>query len=287
MKYWFIRGHAKRWPVVHQCCLLGVQRSAYYDWRDRPCKVIPVEELALRRRMKELFRASRDSLGSRTLMENLREEAFKIGRDRTRRLMKVLNLKVKQKHKYKATTDSKHHLPVAENVLNRQFSPTGPNQAWGTDITYLWTQEGWIYLAVVIDLYSRRVVGWSMDRRMKKALVIQALMMAINLRKPPPGLIHHSDRGSQYASDDYQSLLRTRDTTVSMSRKGNCWDNAVAESFFSALKKELIHHRRFEIRNQAKSEIFDYIEVFYNRQRLHSTLDYHSPVEFEEKNNVA
>ena len=136
MKYGFIRDHARRWPVVHQCRLLGVQRSAYYDWRDRPCKVIPAEELALRRRMKELFRASRDSLGSRTLAKSLHNEGFKIGRDRTRRLMKVLNLKVKQKHKYKVTTDSKHHLPVAENVLNRQFSPMAPNQAWGTDITF-------------------------------------------------------------------------------------------------------------------------------------------------------
>ena len=150
--------------------------------------------------MKELFAASRDSLGSRTMMNNLREEGFDIGRDRTRRLMKALQLKVKQKRKYKVTTDSKHKLPVARNVLNRDFSPSAPNRAWGTDITYLWTQEGWIYLAVVIDLYSRRVVGWSIDRRMKKALVIRALMMAVNLRQPPPGLIHHSDRGSQYAS---------------------------------------------------------------------------------------
>ena len=170
MKYGFIRDHAGRWPVVHQCRLLGVQRSAYYDWRDQPCKVFSPEELVLRRRMKELFRASRDSLGSRTLMKNLHEEGIKIGRYRTRRLMKALNLKVKQKRRYKVTTDSNHTLPVAENVLNRQFTPQGPNQAWGTDITYLWTQEGWIYLAVVIDLYSRRVVGWAMDRRMKKAL---------------------------------------------------------------------------------------------------------------------
>ena len=208
MKYGFIRDHARRWPVVHQCRLLGVQRSAYYDWRSQPCKVIPPEELALRQRMKGLFKASRDSLGSRTLAKNLRKEGFKIGRDRTRRLMKVLNLKVKQKRKYKVTTDSKHQLPVAENVLNRRFSPTAPNQAWGTDITYIWTQEGWIYLAVVIDLYSRRVVGWSMDRRMKKALVIRVLMMAVNLRNPPPGLIHHSDSeyigaGSLWWSDRF------------------------------------------------------------------------------------
>jgi transposase InsO family protein len=261
--------------------LLGVKRSTYYDWRDRPCKVIPLEELALRRRMKELFRASRDSLGSRTLMENLREEGFKIGRDRTRRLMKALNLKVKQKHKYKVTTDSKHHLPVAENVLNRQFSPTGPNQAWGTDITYLWTQEGWIYLAVVIDLYSRRVVGWAMDRRMKKALVIRALMMAINLRKPPPGLIHHSDRGSQYASHAYQALLKQHGMICSMSRKGNCWDNAPVERFFSSLKREWTGDRLYRTRQEAIADVREYVAVYYNSRRLHSTLGYKTPMNYE------
>jgi len=241
VKYGFIRDYARRWPVVHQCRLLGVQRSAYYDWRDRPCKIIPPEELALRRRMKELFRASRDSLGSRTLAKNLRKEGFKIGRDKTRRLMKVLHLKVKQKCKYKVTTDSKHQLPVAENVLNRQFSPQAPNQAWGVDITYLWTQQGWVYLAVVIDLYSRRVVGWAMDRRMKKALVIRALMMAVNLRKPPPGLIHHSDRGSQYASHAYQALLKQYGMIGSMSRKGNCWDNGVPRRY---AKEEILSSYR-------------------------------------------
>ena len=208
MKYGFIREHAKRWPVVHQCRLLGVQRSAYYAWRDRPCKVIPPEELALRRRMKVLFRASRDSLGSRTLGENLRDEGFKTGRDRTRRLMKTLNLKVKQKRKYKVTTDSKHHLPVAENVLNRQFSPQAPNQAWGVDITYLWTDEGWLYLAVVMDLYSRAIVGWSMDKRMTQQLVSDALTMALFRRHFPKGTIIHSDRGSQYCSKRYQRLIK-------------------------------------------------------------------------------
>ena len=177
MKYGFIRDHAERYPVNLLCRLLDVHRSAYYEWKDRPGKVIGPEELALRRRMKALFAASRDSLGSRTMMKKLREEGFVIGRDRTRRLMKAMNLKVKPKRKYKVTTDSQHHLPVTENVLNRQFSPQAPNQVWGTDITFLWTQEGGVYLAVVIDLYSRRVVGWSMDRRMKKAVVIRALLM--------------------------------------------------------------------------------------------------------------
>ena len=285
MKYGFIRDHAGRWPVVHQCRLLRVKRSTYYDWRDRPCKVIPPEELALRRRMKDLFRASRDSLGSRTLMENLREEGFKIGRDRTRHLMKVLNLKVKQKCKYKVTTDSKHHLPVAENVLNRQFSPTGTNQSWGTDITYLWTQQGWIYLAVVIDLYSRRVVGWSMDRRMKKALVIRALMMAINLRKPLPGLIHHSDRGSQYASHAYQALLKQHGMICSMSRKGNCWDNAPVERFFSSLKREWTSDRLYRTRQEAIADVREYVAVYYNSKRLHSTLGYKTPMNYEKDLN--
>ena len=285
MKYAFIRDHACRWPVLHLCRLLGVQRSAYYDWRDRPGQVIPAEELALRRRMKALFKASRDSLGSRTMARKLREEGFEIGRDRTRRLMKALSLEVRAKRKYKATTDSKHQLPVAENVLNRQFNPTRPNQAWGADITYLWTQEGWVYLAVVIDLYSRRVVGWAMDRRMKKALVIRALLMAINLRNLPPGLIHHSDRGSQYASRAYQKLLAQHGMVCSMSRKGNCWDNAPVERFFSSLKREWTGDRLYRTRKEAIADVREYVAVYYNAQRLHSTLGYKTPMDYEKDLN--
>ena len=285
MKYAFIREHAGRWPVTHQCRLLRVQRSAYYDWRDRPCKVIPPKELSLRRRMKALFKASRDSLGSRMMMKKLRDEGFEIGRERTRKLMKALNLKVKHKRKYKVTTDSQHKLPVAENVLDRQFNPTGPNQVWGTDITYLWTHEGWIYLAVVIDLYSRRVVGWSIDRRMNKALVIRSLMMAINLRRPPPGLLHHSDRGSQYASHVYQKLLKQHGMIPSMSRKGNCWDNAPVERFFSALKREWTGDRLYRTRRQAIADVREYVAVYYNSQRLHSTLGYKTPLNYEKDLN--
>ena len=226
MKYAFIRSNAASYPVNHRCRLLGVERSAYYCWRGRPAKSIGPEELALRRRMKTLFAESRGSLGSRMMTANLRAEGFTVGRERVRQLMKTMNLRVKQKRKYQITTDSRHDFPVAENVLNRAFSPNAPNQVWGTDITYLWTQEGWVYLAVVIDLYSRRVVGWAMDRRMKQALVIRALMMAINLRQPPPGLLHHSDRGSQYASYAYRDLLKQHGMIASMSRKGNCWDNS-------------------------------------------------------------
>ncbi len=285
MKYGFIREQANDYPVNMLCRLLSVQRSVYYDWRGRPGKVIPPEELALRRRMKALFAASRDSLGSRTMVENLRQEGFEIGRDKTRRLMKQLQLKVKQKRKYKVTTDSKHNFPVAKNVLNREFSPSAPNQVWGTDITYLWTQQGWIYLAVVIDLYSRRVVGWSLDRRMTKALVIRALMMAVNLRKPPPGLIHHSDRGSQYASLTYQKLLRQYGMICSMSRKGNCWDNAPVERFFSSLKREWTGDRLYRTRQEAISDVREYVAVYYNSKRLHSTLGYMTPLNYEKRLN--
>jgi len=235
--------------------------------------------------MKELFAASRGSLGSRMMKQNLRQEGFEIGRDKTRRLMKSLKLKVKQKRKYKVTTDSNHKLPVAENVLNRNFSPAAPNQAWGSDITYLWTQQGWIYLAVIIDLYSRRVVGWSIDRRMKKALVIRALMMAVNLRKPPPGLIHHSDRGSQYASHDYQKLLQQHGMICSMSRKGNCWDNAPVERFFSSLKREWTGDRWYRTRLEAIADVREYVVVYYNSKRLHSTLAYMTPINYEKRLN--
>jgi transposase InsO family protein len=285
VKYGFIRDHAGRYRVNMLCRLLKVQRSAYYDWQAQPCKVIAQEELALRRRMKELFTVSRGSLGSRTMMKNLNQEGFEIGRDRTRRLMKRLKLTVRQKRKYKVTTDSKHNLPVAKNVLNREFCPSAPNHAWGTDITYVWTQQGWIYLAVVIDLYSRRVVGWSMDRRMKKALVIRALMMAVNLRKPPPGLIHHSDRGSQYASHDYQKLLKQHGMICSMSRKGNCWDNAPIERFFSSLKREWTGDRLYRTRQEAIADVREYVAVYYNSRRLHSTLGYTTPMDYEKTLN--
>jgi transposase InsO family protein len=281
VKYAFIKAQSTHYPVTVLCRVMGVYRSPYYDWKARGAKVIPAEELLLRRRMKALFVASRDSLGSRTLMNNLQGEGFAVGRYKVRTRMQAMNLQVKQKCKYKVTTDSAHRLPVAENVLDRQFRPDSPNQAWGADITYLWTQEGWIYLAVIIDLYSRRVVGWSIDRRMTKALVIRALMMAINLRKPPPGLIHHSDRGSQYASHAYQALLSQYGVVCSMSRKGNCWDNAPVERFFSSLKREWTGDRLYKTRQAAIADVREYVAVYYNSRRLHSTLGYKTPMDYE------
>jgi putative transposase len=197
--------------------------------------------------------------------------------------MRACGLNARRRKKYRVTTDSKHSFPVAENLLAREFSSAGPNQVWASDITYIWTQEGWLYLAAVIDLHSRMVVGWSMNERLDRSLVLDALSMAVGRRKPKPGLIHHSDRGSQYASSDYQKALVTQGMLCSMSRKGDCWDNAVAESFFSSLKTERVHHRLYRSRTEARRDIFEYIEVFYNRVRLHSTLGYLSPADFESK----
>jgi transposase InsO family protein len=191
------------------------------------------------------------------------------------------HLAARQKRRWVRTTDSRHGLPVAPNVLQRDFSPDKPNSTWATDITYIWTAEGWLYLAAVLDLFSRRVVGWAMSQSIDTLLVLSALNMALEQRQPTEGLVHHSDQGSQYASTDYQKALKASGLQCSMSRKGNCWDNAVAESFFSTLKTELVYLTHFTTRQQARSEIFEYIEVFYNRQRRHSTLGYLSPVEYE------
>ena len=263
---------------------MKIKRGSYYAWCKKGATVIAPEELLLRRRMKDLFEASRQSLGSRMLMKNLSTEGFTIGRYRTAKLMKIMNLKVKIKCKHKVTTDSKHKLPIAENVLDRQFNPDAPNKVWGTDITYVWTQQGWLFLAVVIDLYSRRVVGWCVDKRMTTALVTRALMMAINLRQPPEGLIHHSDRGSQYASKKYQTLLKQAGMVCSMSRKGNCWDNSPVERFFSSLKREWIGDVYYATREHAIADIREYVMVYYNSMRLHSTLDYKTPLNFENEN---
>ena len=197
--------------------------------------------------------------------------------------MSANGIRAKQKRKFVATTDSKHDMPVAENILNREFAVDEPNKVWASDITYIPTDEGWLYLAGVLDLCSKIIVGWSMNDSMERTLVMDALKMGYHRRLPSAGLIHHSDRGSQYASGDYQKLLEEYGMQVSMSRKGNCWDNAPMESFFGALKKELIHHRRYRTRDEARRDIFDYIEVFYNRERLHSSLGYLSPVDHEKQ----
>lgn len=285
MKYAFIQQHARQYPLRLLCRVIGVTRSRYYAWKAVGVRIITPEERLLRRTMRQLFAQSRQSLGSRTMRKQLNAQGFVIGRYRTRRLMRTLGLVVKTKRKYRITTDSRHGLPVAANVLNRAFSPAAANRVWASDITYLWTQQGWVYLAVVVDLYSRRVVGWSMNKRMTKALVIGALKMAISLRNPPAGLIHHSDRGSQYASHAYQKLLQQHHMIASMSRKGNCWDNAPVERFFSSLKREWIAGRLYRTRQAVIRDVREYVAVYYNSVRLHSTLDYKTPMNYE--NNLS
>jgi len=210
-----------------------------------------------------------------------------MSKKRVERLMREAGIYAVAKKKYRATTDSKHSLPVAANSLNRNFSVNKLNQSWVADITYIYTQEGWLYLSTIMDLYSRKIVGWSMKNRITRELVSEALHMAIKRRKPPSGLLLHSDRGSQYASDSYQVLLKRYGILCSMSRKGNCWDNAVMESFYRTLKVELIYLKRYETRIEAQRDIFEYIEIFYNRERLHSSLGYNSPEEYEKMTMVA
>jgi putative transposase len=271
---------ANEYPVALLCRVLQVTKSTYYDWKQRGATVVGAEEFALCSRMKALFTQSRDSLGSRGMVRHLRQAGHVIGRYRVRRLMKQLGLVVKIKRQYRLTTQSKHDWPVADNVLNREFNQASPNQAWVTDITYVWTVQGWLYLAVVMDLYSRRIVGWCMDKTMTQALAIRALMMAINLRQPEAGLIHHSDRGSQYASEAYQTLLKQHGIRPSMSRKGNCWDNAVMERFFKSYKEEWIGDQVYYTREAAIRDMQEYMK-YYDGVRLHSTLGYRTPMEYE------
>ena len=271
---------ANEYPISQMSRILHVTKSAYYDWKQRGATVVDADEFALCSRMKALFAKSRHSLGSRAMVQQLRKEDYALGRYRVRRLMKRLGLTVKSKRRYRVTTQSRHDLPVADNVLNRKFNPVSPNQAWVSDITYVWTVQGWLYLAVVMDLYSRRIVGWHLDRTMTQALTIRALMMAIHLRQPKAGLIRHSDRGSQYASASYQALLKQHGIRPSMSRKGNCWDNAVMERFFKSYKEEWIGDQVYPTREAAIRDLHEYMK-YYDSVRLHSTLGYRTPMEYE------
>ena len=269
------------------CQVLDVSPSGYYNWLSRspsPKQVIEEQLIPL---ITDIFSSQRYGCGTRVIKKVLSRQRIELSRRRIDRLMKQAGLICRTRRKFKATTDSKHSLPVAPNLLDRKFTIARPNRAWVGDITYVWTNEGWLYLATVIDLFSRRVVGWSMDKRLKASLVNDALLMALWQRKPERGLLWHTDRGSQYASDSHKEILVDHGIIQSMSRRGNCWDNAVAESFFHTIKVELIHRNQFQTRNEAKQAIFDYIEVFYNRQRLHSTNDYWSPADYETIKNVA
>ena len=282
MKYSFITQHKNTYPVYLMCQVLGVIRQCYYHYRrNRENKPVDPEHLEILRLVKEVAKASDDTYGSRRMKKALNALGFPISRDKARKLMKEAGVQVRHRRKYKVTTNSNHKQPVFDNLVQRQFDVSKADRVYVADITYIWTQEGWLYLAVVIDLYSRKVVGWSMGSRMKAQLVCDALTMAIWQRKPKAGLIHHSDRGSQYASEAFRKLLKKHEINGSMSAKGDCWDNAVAESFFGTLKQERVHWRNYQTRYEAQQDILNYISMFYNSTRLHSTLNYMSPNDYE------
>jgi transposase InsO family protein len=269
------------------CRALTVSPAGYYAWRSRPESHRAVSTRTLLSAIRVIHRESRETYGSPSIWDALIKRGHGVGEHRIARLMRVEGIRAKTVKKWRATTQSNHRLPVAENTLNRQFTVEHPNRVWAGDITYVWTTEGWLYLAVVLDLYSRTVIGWAMGHRLTVDPAEHALTMALANRKPTAGLLHHSDRGSQYAATSYQQLLTTHGITTSMSRRGNCWDNACVESFFGTLKRELVYHRHYATREETKQDIFEYIEVFDNRRRRHSTLGYDSPAEFEARTAVA
>ncbi|WP_286351995.1 IS3 family transposase [Geobacter sulfurreducens] len=287
MIFRFMHDHQAEFPVAVMCSVFQVSRSGYYAWSTRPESQRSKETRELCQEIAQIHRDSKGIYGSPKVHKELRRRGKRHGKNRIARLMRKDGLYAKTKRKFKVTTDSRHSQPVANNLLNREFNPARPNQVWASDITYIWTAEGWLYLAVVIDLYSRTIVGWSMAERMTRQLVMAALTLAVKRRNPPRGVLHHSDRGAQYASEDYQVLLAKHGMICSMSRTGNCWDNAPVESFFGILKRELVFHSRYHSRAQARQSIFDYIERFYNRRRIHASLGYLTPSEFEELNLAA
>jgi putative transposase len=263
------------------CLQLGVSRSGYYAWKTRPRSKRANEDIELGARVLELHLESQRRYGSPRVQKALAAEGRSIGRNRVRRLMHQNGLVARPKRRFVVTTQSRHELPVAPNVLARRFEAEKINTVWAGDITYLATSEGWLYLAVIIDLCSRRVVGWATSETLERTLCIDALRFALDTRQPPPGLIHHTDRGTQYASVDYRDLLKQNGIVCSMSRRANCWDNAAAESFFSTLKTELVGGRVYRTHEEARLAVFEYIECFYNRKRLHSSIGYRSPADYE------
>ncbi|EKC6408305.1 IS3 family transposase [Staphylococcus pseudintermedius] len=283
--YKFIYEYRHEFRVVKMCQVLGVSRSGYYDWTNRKPSARIMKRDILKKQIYQIYIKSQKRYGSPKITQILRSHGHchTVTQRTVSRLMKELGIRSITKKKYKATTYSKHHLPVYPNLLNQQFKVSQPGSVWVADITYVYTKEGWLYLATVMDLFSRRIIGWAMAPRMTKELVISALNKAYTIQEPREGLIHHSDQGSQYASIEYQNLLREKGIQSSMSRKGNCYDNACIESFHSIIKKELIHHQDYKTRNEAMFSIVEYILTFYNSKRVHSTLNYMSPIEFEKK----
>lgn len=280
MRYQFIEDHRHDFRVKLMCRVLDVSSSGYYAWRKRPSSLREMANETLLKEIQAAHEASKGVYGSPRIYHEVKEKVS-CSQNRVARMMKKHGIAAKQKRRYKQTTKANGAHPVAPNLVDRDFAAAAPNEKWTTDITYIPTLEGWLYLAVVLDLFSRRIVGWAMSARMTSDLVLDALHMAIRDRKPAVGLIHHSDRGSQYTGAPYQELLKSHQFEVSMSGTGNCYDNAPTERFFGSLKMEWVHHVVYETRAQARTDIFFYIEAFYNRQRRHSTLGYLSPAAHE------
>ncbi len=263
------------------CQVLGVSKSGYYAWRNRSKSKQKIRKEKLTAEIKKAHMESGKIYGSPKITQQLNRKGILVSQKTVTRIMKENSIRSKTVKKYKATTNSKHKLPVFPNLLNQQFNVSRPGEAWVADITYVWTKEGWLYLASIMDLYSRRILGWNMSERMTKELVITALKRALAAQPPTLGIIHHSDRGSQYASKDYQTILRENGMFTSMSRKGNCYDNACIESFHGVIKKELIFHHNYKTREEAKRSIFEYIASFYNYKRIHWANNYMSPIAYE------
>jgi putative transposase len=281
MRYDFVQRHREGWPIRTMCRVLLVSPAGYYDWRGRPKSARAAKSDALVVAIESIHAEVKARYGSPRIHAELVARGTTCCVHTVARLMRRAGIAARTRRKFRVTTDSNHDRPVAENVLGRRFEPEAPDRAWTADITYVATGEGWLYLAAVEDLYSRKIVGWSMGPRMDSRLVVDALEMALALRRPGAGLVAHSDRGSQYASEHYQGLLARHGIVCSMSRRANCWDNAPMESFFASLKKELTHGETFETRECARASLFEYIEVFFNRVRRHSSLGYKSPAEYE------
>jgi len=279
-----IQKYKRSFSVRMMCRLLLVSSSGYYDWQDRPPSTGAQANAILACKIKAVFDDEHSRTGAKRIARRLKEEGMSVCRHRVARIMRLHGWRAKAARKFKATTNSNHKLPVAPNLLQQNFVANKPNEKWVSDITYVWTEEGWLYLATVMDLYSRMIVGWSMSERMTSKLVIDALQMAVGRRNKPQGVIIHSDRGSQYCAREYQQALTENGFICSMSKRGDCYDNASMESWNHSFKIEAIHGEKFSTRAIAKNHVFEYIDVYYNRKRLHSGLGYLSPLYFEAQN---
>jgi len=279
--YELVESEKTAFPVGALCEAVGVSRSAYYAWRSSGPSARELANERILAEIRAIHVENEARYGSPRVVDELRERGHEVGKHRVARLMRENGIFARMRRRFRHTTDSKHKLPVAPNLLEQNFTATAPNQAWVGDIMYIWTAEGWSYLAVLLDLYSRRVVGWALRKSLSRELAVSALQHAVTCRRPPAGLVHHTDRGSQYASQEYRNLLAAHGVRCSMSAAGNCYDNAVAESFFATLKKELVHGCAFETRSEAYDAISDYIENYYNAKRRHSAAGNQSPINFE------